>query len=158
MVLNILQADVSDARIIHELMIQAFTEYKDEVPPSSALDETVQSITAALQDGEQAYITYMDGLPVGMIRFAIREDDVYFSRLSVIPKYRGHGVARELIRRVERIAIDYKKAAIRCKVRSALPKNISLYVSMGYTIYEEEVLQRGDNVQLKVVSMEKKLR
>jgi hypothetical protein len=42
-------AEVSDAPLIHDLMIRAIMEYKDEVPPSSALDETVQSILTALK-------------------------------------------------------------------------------------------------------------
>lgn len=47
-------AQVSDASIIHDLMLKAFMEYKDEVPPSSALEETVQSVSSALIEGEKA--------------------------------------------------------------------------------------------------------
>jgi hypothetical protein len=43
-------AEVLDAPIIHDLMIKAFMEYKDEVPPSSAMEETVQSVLIALKE------------------------------------------------------------------------------------------------------------
>lgn len=42
-------ADLSDALVIHDLMTKAFMEYKDAVPPSSALEETVQSVLIALK-------------------------------------------------------------------------------------------------------------
>ena len=61
--------EVSDAPLIHDLMIKAFTKYKDEVPPSSALEETVESIANALIEGEKGLITYLDENPVGMVRF-----------------------------------------------------------------------------------------
>lgn len=79
-------ADVSDAATIHELMIKAFMEYQDEVPPSSALDETVGSISTALKDNEKALIAYIDENPVGMVRFELKENGLYFFRVSVIPE------------------------------------------------------------------------
>ena len=50
-------------------MIQAFMEYKDEVPPSSALEETCESISIALEGIEKALICYLYNKPVGMVRF-----------------------------------------------------------------------------------------
>ncbi|WP_193747788.1 hypothetical protein [Neobacillus niacini] len=66
-------AEVSDALIIHDIMIKAFMEYKDEVPTSSSLEETVQSVFIALQNGEQGLISYIDNQPVGMVRFQLKE-------------------------------------------------------------------------------------
>lgn len=43
MVIN--SAILSDAPVIHDLMIKAFMEYKNEIPPSSALEETVLSVS-----------------------------------------------------------------------------------------------------------------
>ena len=52
--MKIVLAKATDAPMIHNLMIQAFNAYKDEIPPSSALEETVHSITLALEDRERA--------------------------------------------------------------------------------------------------------
>ena len=71
-------AEVSDAPLIYDLMIKAFIEYKDEVPPSSALEETVQSISNALKDSEQGLIGYVNDEPVGMVRFQIKDNAIYF--------------------------------------------------------------------------------
>ncbi|MCF3944826.1 hypothetical protein [Oceanobacillus alkalisoli] len=52
--IEIKQAAVSDAAIIHHLMLQAFVEYKNETPSSNALEETHQSASNALETGEKA--------------------------------------------------------------------------------------------------------
>ena len=96
-------AETADALLLHDLMIQAFMQYKEEVPPSSALEETVQSISTALDDGEQALISSIDEEPVGMVRFRVKEDCLYFYRLSVIPEKQGQGIAKE------RPAADYRE-------------------------------------------------
>ena len=95
--MKIILADASDAPLIHDLMIKAFMGYKDEIPPSSALEETVQTISTALEDGEKAFISYIGNEPVGMVRFRLKDNGVYFYRLSVIPEKQGQGIAREIL-------------------------------------------------------------
>jgi ribosomal protein S18 acetylase RimI-like enzyme len=150
-------AEISDAPLIHDLMIKAFTEYKDEVPPSSALEETIQLISTALKDDERALIGYVDGDAVGMVRFRLNENGVYFYRLSVIPEKQGQGMAKKIIKSLEDYAIQNGKTAIRCKVRMTVPKNIELYSSIGYSIYDEGVVVKPNGVDIKVVSMKKQL-
>lgn len=153
--MKIISAQATDAPIIHDLMIQAFMAYKNEVPPSSALDETIESISTALHNGERAFIGYMNDKPVGMIRFQVEEDHVYFYRLSVLPHKQGQGIAKELLKSLETYTFAQDKSIIKCKVRMAVPKNIALYHSIGYKVYDEETLSKPHGVNLKVVSMMK---
>jgi ribosomal protein S18 acetylase RimI-like enzyme len=148
-------AIVSDAPIIHDLMVKAFMEYKDEIPPSSALEETVQSISNALEDGEQALISFDDGEPVGMVRFQLKEEGLYFYRLSVIPDKQGRGIAKKILKSLEDYAIKKEITKILCKVRMTVPKNIKLYSSIGYGVYDEEVVYKPNGINIKVVSMKK---
>lgn len=148
---------VSDATLIHHLMIKAFKEYKDAVPPSSALEETVQSISASLKEGEQGFICYIDHKPVGMVRFRLNEKGLYFYRLSVIPEKQGQGIAKKILKSLEDYAINNGIHRLFCKVRMTVPKNIQLYSSIGFNIYEEEVVHKPNGINIKVVSMEKKL-
>lgn len=150
-------AKTTEAPIIHSLMIQAFMEYKDEVPPSSALEETVQSISTALNNGEQALISYINDKPAGMVRFRVKDDCVYFYRLSVIPEKQGQGIAKEMLKSLEVYALDQEKPLIQCKVRMTVPKNIALYHSVGYGIYDEEIVYKPDGIAVKVVSMMKRI-
>lgn len=153
--MNIILAKASDAPIIHDLMIKAFMEYKDEVPPSSALEETIETVSEALEDGEKALISYIGDDPVGMVRFRLKEDAIYFYRLAVIPERQGQGVAKEILTSLEGYAKQNGKSKILCKVRKGVPKNIILYTSIGYRIYDEEILYKPNGIHIKVVSMEK---
>jgi len=38
-----------------------------------------------------------------------------------------------------------------------VPKNIKLYSSIGYGVYDEEVVHKPNGIDIKVVSMMKKL-
>ena len=66
MIINL--AKISDAPVIYDLMIKAFMQYNNETSPSSALEETIQSVTEALDKGERALIAYEENNPVGMVR------------------------------------------------------------------------------------------
>jgi len=150
-------ATTSDAPIIHDVMMQAFMVYKNEIPPSSALEETIQSIATALKNDEQALIGYMANEPVAMVRFQVKEDCVYFYRLSVVPEKQGLGIAKEILKALEAYALKQEKPLIQCKVRMAVPKNITLYQSVGYEIYDEEVVYKPDGATLNVVAMMKRV-
>ncbi|MFA8437397.1 GNAT family N-acetyltransferase [Pueribacillus sp. YX66] len=150
-------AEVSDASMIHDIMIKAFMEYKDEVPPSSALEETVQTVFGALKNGEQCLISYIDNQPVAMVRFQLKEEGLYFYRLSVIPEKQGQGVAKKILSSLEDYAIEKGVTKLLCKVRMTVPKNIKLYSSIGYEIFDEEVVHKPNGSDIKVVSMMKRL-
>lgn len=150
-------AKFSDAPIIHDLMIKAFSEYKNAVPPSSALDETVQSITTDIKNGEQCIIGYLDNQPVGMVRFQLQEVGLYFFRLSVIPEKQGKGIAKKLLNFLEDYAKEKELPAILCKARENVPRNIYLYQSLGYEIIDEELLQKDNGIKYKIVTLFKRL-
>lgn len=155
--LDIRFANICDASLIHHLMIRAFSEYKNEIPPSSALDETVQSITAALNEGEQSVIGFIDNIPVGMVRFRLKAEGLYFYRLSVIPEKQGEGIAKRILTFLEEYAKQKECQIIFCKVRMNVLRNIYLYQSLGYQITGEEIVHRPNNIKFKVVTMKKEL-
>lgn len=150
-------AKLSDAPLIHKLMMKAFMEYKSETPPSSALEETEASIYDALDNGEKALICYIDKQPVGMVRFRQQGDSLYFYRLSVIPEKQGNGIAKKLLHSLEDYATQMQITKITCKVRMAVPRNIKLYRSIGYHLYAEEMMPKPNGLCIKVASMIKKL-
>ena len=92
--MKIILAEASDAPVIHNLMIKAFIEYKNEIPPSSALEETVQTISTALEDGEKALICYIGDEPIGMVRFRLKDNYVYFIGYLLYQKNRGKALRK----------------------------------------------------------------
>ncbi len=155
--MEIKYADISDSPVIHELMIKAFSEYKEEVPPSSALEETPESVKMAFMQGERGLICYLDEQPVGMVRFKITEKGLYFYRLSVLPERQGMGFAKKILNALEGLALEKEVPVIYCKVRLNVPRNIYLYTSIGFSVYDEEVVQKPNGIHIKVASMMKKI-
>jgi ribosomal protein S18 acetylase RimI-like enzyme len=151
------EATPEDADTIHALMHIAFEEYKTAIPPSSALEETNESILEALRDqGESAAILYEDDIATAMVRFKYVDDAIYFFRLSVIPARRRRGYARQLVKWIEKQGVSKGMNISRCKVRQSVQNNLVLYQDMGYEIVNQELVVRPAGT-VKALTMEKKL-
>ncbi|MBB5323093.1 GNAT superfamily N-acetyltransferase [Anoxybacillus tepidamans] len=147
-----------EAFIVHQVMIAAFEEYRQMDVPSSALNETVDSIRQKLRSGtEQALLCFNSNQPIGTVRFTINGASLYFFRLSVCPKARGKGVAKAMLHWLEDYAKECKVQEIGCRVRASIPKNIYLYESAGYHICEEKIVMSNDVIPVKTVVMKKYL-
>ena len=155
--MEITLAKFEDAKVIHEVMLQAFKEYEYATPPSSALSETVTSIEQALNDGEQAFIAYIESRPIAMVRFTTSVKGIYFFRLSVIPERQGQGLAKALVAEIEKYACIHGKEVSECKVRMDVLRNIALYQSIDYVITKEEVVENRNGIAIPVVTMTKTL-
>ncbi|MFE4115886.1 GNAT family N-acetyltransferase [Priestia sp. YIM B13448] len=149
-------AQPEDAATVHDLMLQAFSVYRDSVPPSSALDETIESIMQSLKHGKKVVILYVENKPVAMARFTLEETSLYFYRLSVIPAFQGKGMAKQLIQWLETYAKECGKESLLCKVRMSVFRNIALYESIGFYIEQKEIVHR-DGVDIPVVNMKKEI-
>jgi ribosomal protein S18 acetylase RimI-like enzyme len=151
------EATPEDADTIHALMHIAFEEYKAAIPPSSALEETNESILEALRDqGESAAILYEDDIATAMVRFKYVDDAIYFFRLSVIPHRRRRGYAKQLVKWIEKQGVSKGMNISRCKVRQSVQNNLVLYQDMGYEIVNQELVVRPAG-PVKALTMEKKL-
>lgn len=156
--LKVRLANEEDIPIVHKLMLEAFEEYRLLDVPSSALNESIESLQTAFKSGlEQALLCSIDGIPIGSLRFTCKEDSLYFSRISVAPKTRGKGVAKAMLLWLEKYANDNSKMKMECRVRASLPKNIRFYESMNYIVVKEEVVTNLNGFSVKTVLMEKPL-
>ena len=150
------EATISDVPIIHKLMIKAFSEYKNDKMPSSALEETESNIAKALsQEGEKALIAYESDEPVAMVRFKMETYKMNFYRLSVNPLYQGKGVGKHLLKSLELYAKNEGVAEIICNVRMNIKRNVSLYKDIGYSIFDHYTIDKTNNESLHIVSMKK---
>ncbi|WP_240702934.1 GNAT family N-acetyltransferase [Cohnella luojiensis] len=151
------EATPEDTDTIHSLMLIAFEEYRTAIPPSSALEETDESVSKALREGsESAAILYEDDTAAAMVRFKYIGDAIYFFRLSVVPNRRRRGYARQLVKWIEKQGISKGLNISRCKVRQSVQNNLVLYQDMGYEIVDTELVVRPQGT-VKALTMEKKL-
>ncbi|WP_431029729.1 GNAT family N-acetyltransferase [Lysinibacillus sp. LZ02] len=147
---------VEDVEVIWSLMQDAFSEYTNDVLPSSALQETLQTIKAAMEKGEQSLILLDDEEPIGMVRYTMHDDYYYFFRLSVKRSHQSKGCAKKLLIALEEEAVRHNISFIQCKVRANVQRNMDLYKNVGYKQCSEEIMER-ENIQLTIALFEKPL-
>ena len=66
-------------------------------------------------------------------------------------------VLPKIIKFLENYAVQEELTSIFCKVRMTVIRNIKLYSSVGYSIYDEEVVHKPNGLSIKIVSMMKNL-
>ena len=100
-------------------------------PPSSAPDETPDSIAAALAEHGGLLATSELG-PVGAMIFEPHGELLAMRRVSVHPDAQGRGVARAMVRHAERTAAERGFAATRVLTRVELPRTQRFWQRLGY--------------------------
>lgn len=155
--MQIRYATKADCAVIVALMRDAFSQYKDEPVPSSALLETEQHVREALEDGERALIIENASEIVGMVRYHLTEDSLYFQRLAIRREHQAKGYAKKLLIELELEAISEGKNYVRCRVRANSPKNMALYINFGYRQYSEQWVDKPGGQQVLVALLEKAL-
>ncbi|MEK4229860.1 GNAT family N-acetyltransferase [Solibacillus sp. FSL H8-0538] len=156
--MRIRYATIEERALLLELMHDAFSEYKNDPIPSSALQETVQDIINAAEIGEQALIIENDeNLAVGMVRYLFIGDSLYFHRLSVRKTEQAKGYAKKLLIELEHEAISHGKHYIKCRVRANSSKNMVLYINFGYMQYGEQWVEKVDQQKVLNALLEKPL-
>lgn len=132
--LRITEATLDDAPLVYEIMQAAFAEYLGVLqPPSGVHDETLEDVKQAMQQGG-AILAWLDDQAVGSARYVCYEDYFYIGRVSVLPGYRGHGVASAMMTYLEASARERGYRRLEIGVRMVLESNVNLYRRLGYEI------------------------
>jgi GNAT superfamily N-acetyltransferase len=132
--LTITEACIDDAPILLALMQAAFEEYEGVLmPPSGAHDETADTVRARLTAGAAALARVGEDA-AGFAFYEPAGDLVYLGRLSVLPRFRNHGIGGALVVYVERRAKEQGAAGVRLGVRLQLPHLVVRYERLGYRI------------------------
>ncbi|MCM3034295.1 N-acetyltransferase [Niallia sp. MER 6] len=156
--LEIRLANAEESQIVHKIMLEAFEEYRFLEVPSSALNEPLDNLLNAMkQESEKALLCFVDGKPLASSRITLKDNSIYFSRLSVTSNARGKGMAKAMLLWMENYAKERQRKKLECRVRATLPKNISLYERLGYIVSKEETVTNPNGYEVKTVLMEKSL-
>jgi tRNA threonylcarbamoyladenosine biosynthesis protein TsaE len=100
-------------------------------PPSSAPEETLESVSAALAELGGLLATSELG-PVGALVLEPHGDLLALRRVSVHPDTQGRGVARALVRHAERTAAARGFSATQVLARAELPRTLRFWQRLGY--------------------------
>jgi tRNA threonylcarbamoyladenosine biosynthesis protein TsaE len=104
-------------------------------PPSTALDETVESVAEALAE-HGGLLALADGAPAGSLIFEPHDDELGrqlgVRRVAVHPRVQGYGVAKAMVHLAERVAADRGWSGLRLAARTELPATINFWEHLGY--------------------------
>lgn len=148
--MNIRKAEKKDLPEILDIQKKAFYSeavlYNDfEISP---LHQTIEEVSAEF-DHKTILVCEHNGRIIASVRFYVENDNGYIGKLIVLPEFQNQGIGRTLMTEVEK----YFQNCIRIELftGSRSEKNIHLYQSMGYTVYD--TIKETENVIL--VKMEK---
>lgn len=151
---RITHATPEQAPLVHRIMLEAFAEYKGVLdPPSGAHAETVEDVLRVMAQGG-ALIAWEGDEAIGSLRYRFDSDSLYVGRVSVLPAYRGRGIATAMMREVEPIACARGYSAIHIGARLVLQSNIAFYERLGYQVIATRMHEKGGSM---VVEMMKQL-
>jgi ribosomal protein S18 acetylase RimI-like enzyme len=149
--ISITEASPQQAVLVHRVMQIAFSEYIGKLNPASPCHtETVDDVASAIRSGG-AVLAWDGDEAVGSARFALTQDYFYVGRVSVLPEYRGMGVASGMMRYLENLAQSHGYSEMRLCSRLSLPRNIALYERLGFQIVHSEQISPDADVQVTMV-------
>jgi GNAT superfamily N-acetyltransferase len=122
-------ADSADAAEIIRAAFAAQSQPTD--PPSSALKETAQTIAGKIASGG-GVCAMTEGAMIALALWRENDGALHIGRLSVLPGWRGRGLARALIEEIERQARAMGLKRLGLNVRLALGDNQRLFAALGF--------------------------
>ena len=113
--------------VIHE----AFADRPALDPPATALEETRESVAAALSE-HGGLLAVHDGEPVGTVLFVTGGALLGLRRVGVLATARRHGIASLLAERAESVARQGGYQGLELEARAELPKTVQFWERHGY--------------------------
>lgn len=134
MTIVVLPAAARHAELIHKIMQAAYAEYPEDLTmPFSAHHETVDDVRSALHCGG-AVLAWYDGVVVGTARYHLADGHFTIERVSVLPGFRGCGVASAMLHSLEATALSLGFNTTELCSRVSLSRNVALYQRRGYEV------------------------
>lgn len=156
MEIELLRADIKDAKEIHAMQIEAFKELLEKYQDfdTNPANESVEKVEARLkQDFTYYYFICADSRKAGVVRVIDKKEDRTNKRISpifVLPEFQGQGIAQKAIRLCEEI---HGNENWELDTILQEPKNCYLYEKMGY---RQTGSTRAVNEKLTLVLYEKR--
>jgi len=122
-------ATEEDFETLLAIQREAFLEYLHLYEVSAWTTETMESLRRDAAE-KAVLVAELDGRIVGSVRFWTVAGVCVIRLLSVSPAYQGRGVAKTLLREVERRSPQAHKFYACTMLRT--PRNVGLFLSLGY--------------------------
>lgn len=125
--------------------------------PFYAAFETAQMVLERMERGEKVVLGWLDGVPVGTVRYALDPEDAdrgWINRLAVLPGHRGMGFGDELMAFAEKRLRELGVKTAHLALVAQFAGLRRYYESHGYGVYEQ---RKFDAVPFETLFMRKGL-
>jgi tRNA threonylcarbamoyladenosine biosynthesis protein TsaE len=127
-------ASPQDAAAMVEVIHSAFGARPPVDPPSTAIDETAETLAASLQHGAGIF-AQVGGRPAGVIVVLPGADGVAtFSRVSVHPDLQRHGIASAMVTAAEELAAIQGFQQVELLTRAEFPEFLAFWQHRGFVL------------------------
>jgi tRNA threonylcarbamoyladenosine biosynthesis protein TsaE len=127
-------ASPHDAAAMVEVIHSAFGARPAVDPPSTAIDETAETLAASLQRGAGIF-AQVGGRPAGGIVILPGGDGVAtFSRVSVHPDLQRHGIASAMVTAAEELAAIQGFQQVELLTRAEFPEFLAFWQHRGFVV------------------------
>jgi tRNA threonylcarbamoyladenosine biosynthesis protein TsaE len=130
--IEILRVDGSRAADVLAVIHEAFADRPPLDPPATALEETEDTVRAAL-DRHGGLLVEHAGKPVGALLLDPRGRLLGLRRVGVLAGVRGFGVAAQMASRARAIAAEDGYTGLEIEARVELPQTVRFWRNLGYT-------------------------
>lgn len=128
---DIYEVGAERAEEVLALIHRAFAGRPALDPPATAMDETLETVAAALA-ADGGLLAFHDGEPIGTLLFADRGRLLGVRRFGVVSEARGHGLAGLLAYRAALVAESRGKVGLSLEARAELPSTVRFWEQNGY--------------------------
>ncbi len=130
--LDVIDAGPEHAEAIVDIIHRSFRVRPPLDPPSTALDETVESVAEALEEAG-GLLVERRGVPMGALLFdESRPGKLGLRRVAVDPEIQSRGVASAMVGVAEDTAEERGKDGIWLHVREELPETVRFWTRRKY--------------------------
>lgn len=130
-------ASAEDATGIVEVIHAAFGARPPLDPPSTAINETTDSVAALIHAGAGLFAT-VDDRPAGVILISVDGEIASLQRVSVHPDFQRHGVASTLVHVAEEFAAELGCTRVELFARAELPELIDFWQHRGFSVDRDQ--------------------
>ena len=131
--LQLRQAHPDDAPRLLRVIREAFAARRPVDPPADALSDTEADIARSLTEGA-GVVAELGGEMVGGLLVDLDDGVATLRRVSVLPSYSGHGVARAIVEGALSLAADLGAGRVRLVARREFPELIAFWRHHGFEV------------------------
>lgn len=121
-----------DFSAVHALLTQAFGYMEGRIDPPSSLHQMTPETIAQDATSKELWVIEDAGQPIACMFLTPKNDTLYLGKLAVDGRYRGQGLARQMIEKAESRALALALPTITLQTRIELTENHATFAALGF--------------------------